>query len=171
LYCDLLLNLGEVGHVKERAKVTLQFSELQNTPALMGLNYLSVARAWMLDPEPGETGTFEAEENLKQAVYLLRQGGQIDWLLYGLLTRATLHRRKSDINLALRDLSEVFRIAEGNGMGLHLADYHLESARLRVAQNDKDKAREHLTTAKEMIDRMGYHRRDKEVAELEAQLG
>ena len=55
-------------------------------------------------------------------------------------------------------------------MGLHLADYHLESARLRLAQGDEEKAREHLATAKEMIERMGYHRRDKEVSELEQQL-
>ena len=33
-----------------------------------------------------------------------------------------------------------------------------------------NEAREHLKTAKEMINRMGYHRRDKEVEELEEQL-
>src|SRR5437016_14184335 len=65
---------------------------------------------------------------------------------------------------------EVLRITTRGGMGLHLADYHLESARRRLAQDDKEKAREHLTTAKEMIERMGYHRRDKEVNELEQQL-
>ncbi len=32
---------------------------------------------------------------------------------------------------------------------------------------DKRKAREHLDKAKEMVERMGYHRRDGEVAELE----
>jgi hypothetical protein len=56
-------------------------------------------------------------------------------------------------------------------MGLHLADYHLESARLQLAQGNHEKAREHWTTAKEMIERMGYHRRDEEVNELEQQLG
>jgi hypothetical protein len=34
----------------------------------------------------------------------------------------------------------------------------------------KQKAREHWETAKEMIEKMGYHRRDKEVEELEGQL-
>ena len=33
-----------------------------------------------------------------------------------------------------------------------------------------DDARAHLSTAKEMINKMGYHRRDKEVEELEEQL-
>ena len=37
--------------------------------------------------------------------------------------------------------------------------------------NDKPKARDHLAAAKVMIARMGYRRRDGEVAELEARLG
>jgi hypothetical protein len=40
-----------------------------------------------------------------------------------------------------------------------------------LAQGNKEKAREHLATAKEMIERMGYYRRDKAVNELEQQLG
>jgi hypothetical protein len=77
-------------------------------------------------------------------------------------------------------------------MGLYLADCHLEYARLymslRGAPATKqplgdeeiasgsalattyDKTREHLKIAKEMIKKMGYHRRDKEVDELEEQL-
>jgi hypothetical protein len=41
---------------------------------------------------------------------------------------------------------------------------------LRLAQHDVNKARKDMQIAEEMINRMGYHRRDKEVAELEAQL-
>jgi hypothetical protein len=55
-------------------------------------------------------------------------------------------------------------------MGLHLADCHLESARLQLAEGNKDKARQHWETAKEMIERMGYHRRENEVNELAEQL-
>ena len=36
--------------------------------------------------------------------------------------------------------------------------------------DDKDQAREHLDTAREMVNRMGYHRRDGEMQELESQL-
>ena len=61
-------------------------------------------------------------------------------------------------------------IAERGGMELFQADAHLEYARLYLAMGDKPKARGHLATAKEMVARMGYHRRDREVAELEAQL-
>jgi hypothetical protein len=66
------------------------------------------------------------------------------------------------------------------GMGLFLADCHLEYARLALAAErsnvemtnhaNVDEAREHLKTAKEMIAKMGYHRRDNEVEELEEQI-
>ncbi len=58
-------------------------------------------------------------------------------------------------------------VAERGGIGLHHADAHLEYARLNLAMGKKPKAREHLDKAKEMVERMGYHRRDGEVAELE----
>ena len=74
------------------------------------------------------------------------------------------------LSLAQRDLEEAASIAERGGMGLYQADCHLEYARLYLATGDKHHAREHLETAKEMVDRMGYHRRDGEVQELESQL-
>jgi hypothetical protein len=43
-------------------------------------------------------------------------------------------------------------------------------ARLHLACGEKEKARKSLAKAKEMIDEMGYHRRDGEVAELEVEL-
>ena len=61
-------------------------------------------------------------------------------------------------------------IAERGGMGLYQADAHLEYARLHLAMGEKPEARAHLATAREMVEDMGYHRRDGEVAELEAQL-
>jgi hypothetical protein len=46
----------------------------------------------------------------------------------------------------------------------------LRAARLQVAQGNWDKAREHWETAKAMIERMGYHRRDREVDEIAGKL-
>ena len=73
-----------------------------------------------------------------------------------------------------RDLDEAFSIATRGGMGLFLADCHLEYARLILAKvpnlRKDEEAREHLKIAKEMIAKMGYHRRDKEVEELEKEL-
>jgi hypothetical protein len=50
------------------------------------------------------------------------------------------------------------------------ADCHLEYLRWYLTNGNKAKASEHWETAKKMIEEMGYHRRDKEVQELEEQL-
>jgi hypothetical protein len=48
-------------------------------------------------------------------------------------------------------------------MKLFLADYHLEAGRLCLAEKKIPEAKKHFNTAKEMIDKMGFHRRDQEV--------
>ena len=91
-----------------------------------------------------------------------------------------IYRITGALDKAKRDLDEAFSIATRGGMGLYLADCHLEYARLALAaersnvetskRSNVDEAREHWKTAKEMIAKMGYHRRDKEVEELEEQI-
>jgi len=72
-------------------------------------------------------------------------------------------------------------ISMRGNVGPHQADCQLEYERLHLAVSEaenesaikhenREKAREHWATAKEMIGRMGYHRRDKDVQEIEAQL-
>ncbi len=58
-------------------------------------------------------------------------------------------------------------------MRLFLTDYHLEQARLFLAQDPSKKkdAREQYQKAAKLVEETGYHRRDKEVAELKEQLG
>ena len=80
--------------------------------------------------------------------------GQIDYLPFALLARGTP-----------QDLEEVYCIATRSGMRLHLADYHLASARLALS-NNREKAREHFEKAATLIRETGYHRRDGELEEL-----
>jgi hypothetical protein len=61
-------------------------------------------------------------------------------------------------------------IATRGEMALHQADGHLEYARLHLAMGDTARAQESLATASAMVSRMGYHRRDAEVEELERRL-
>lgn len=61
-------------------------------------------------------------------------------------------------------------IAMRGKMELYEADCHLGYARLFIAQGEKERARESWSKAKEMIERVGYHRRDKDVVEIERQL-
>jgi hypothetical protein len=49
-------------------------------------------------------------------------------------------------------------------------DCHLEYVRWYLAHGNKAKVLNHWEIAKKMIEEMGYHRRDKEVQELEEQL-
>jgi tetratricopeptide (TPR) repeat protein len=170
-YGDLLLGQGQMQNVKERAAQTLEWAIQDQGLLAIALNNLLLGRAWLREAQQAGTGdTTQAGMFLHRAVDGLRQAGQIDELPRGLLARAELYRFTGDYERAGRDLAEVLRIAKRGGMGLHLADYHLESARLHLAQGNPDKAREHLATAREMIEHMGYHRRDNEVSELAAQL-
>lgn len=74
------------------------------------------------------------------------------------------------LDRARADLEEALSIATRGGMRLHEADCHLEYARLHPACGEEEKARHSLAQAKEMIEDIGYHRRDGEVAELEGML-
>jgi tetratricopeptide (TPR) repeat protein len=169
-YCDLLLDQGQIGEVKERAARTIEISKRNNWLLDIALDSLSLGRARLVEAQAGKGDTTQAAELLGRAVDGLRDAGVMDYVPRGLLARAELHRFEGDFTRAERDLAEALRIATRGGMGLHLADYHLESARLQLAQGNRDKAREHWETAKAMIERMGYHRRDKEVDEIAQRL-
>ena len=110
----------------------------------------------------------------------------MDYLPRGLLARAALYRHTHDFARARQDLQEVFDIADGSGMRLHLTDYHLEMARLLVAEEKEGVCNTplqgtadvgaycirpiqyHITEAERLIAATGYHRRDAELAELQA---
>jgi tetratricopeptide (TPR) repeat protein len=172
LYCDVLLGDGQTQEVKERAAQTREIADRNNWLLEIALDNLSVSRAWLLEAQLGLSGDIaRAAEFLQRAVGGLRQAGDVRHLPRGLLARAELNRATGDLDRAERDLAEALRIATRGGMGLYQADCHLESARLQLAQGKRDKAGEHWATAKEMIARMGYHRRDNEVSQLAEQLG
>ena len=194
-YCDLLLSQGNYAEVERRAQKALEIV-LQGSRNLqdIALNNLSLGRALALSPGPspeigrGESaGRGEGDESLtylNRAVNGLRQAGRGDMLPLGLLARAEYYRVTGALEKCQRDLDEAFGVASRGGMGLFVADCHLEYARLSLARGmavdggrgaallrpHTDEAREHVKTAKEMIAKMGYHRRDKEVEELESRL-
>lgn len=172
LYCDLLLGQGRLREVRDRATQTLEWAKEHGGLLDIALDNLSLGRASLrLATGAGERA--EAAEFLQRAVNGLRQAGMVDHLPRGLLARAELYRLLGDrrhLERAQLDLAEAQRLAARGAMDLHLADCHLEWARLALAQGDPPLARAHWATAKAMIERMGYHRRDGELAELAAQL-
>lgn len=171
-FCDLLLSQGEYQQVRKRVRQTLVWVEQAGGDLLsLALDTLSLGRAALLQAQvEGLAALPEAERYLNEAVQGLRESGNQDDLPRGLLARAELHRFSKDWADAWRDLDEAREIAERGEMRLFLADYHLEAARLSLAEGKKDQAREHFTTAKQMVEEMGYGRRKPEVDDLEKQL-
>jgi tetratricopeptide (TPR) repeat protein len=181
-YCDLLLGQGKYQEVLSRASQTLKWAkQYLGDPHSIALDNLSLGHAYFqevqaltLHPTPSTTeggqSLAQAATYLQRAVDGLRQAGQQDDLPRGLLARAELRRFTGDFKKALNDVDEAYTIATRGGMRLFEADCHLGYARLYVAMNDMDKAREHFVKAKQMVEEIGYHRRDREVQELEAMI-
>jgi tetratricopeptide (TPR) repeat protein len=170
-YCDLLLSQGKYQEMLSRAEQTIEWVKAQSWLLDIALDYLSLGRAHLLQAlQEGSQDFTQAAEHLNQAVDGLRQAGTQEFIIRGLLARAELYRVQSEFEKAQHDIEEAMTIAERGEMGLHQADCHLGYARLYLARVDEDKAREHLAIARKMIKQVGYHRRDREVADLEAVL-
>jgi AAA ATPase domain/TIR domain len=141
--------------------------------------------------------TRAAQARLGEAIDGLRAAGRLDFIPVGFLARAAFRRSVGDWDGAARDLDEVEEIAEPGPMRLYLCDMALERARLALARiaafaplnrligdgppqpappsaeesaKLAEEARTNLATARELIESCGYHRRDEELAELEAVL-
>ena len=171
-YCNLLLSQGKYREVVRRAMQTLEYAKTRDWPRDIALDHLSLGRAYLLQIlQDGSNDFSQATEHLNKAVEGLRQAGTQHHLPRGLLARAELHQVRRDFPKAQHDLDEAMTIAERGGMGLHMADCHLEYARLYLAMDEKEEdARKNLDIAKEMIGKMGYHRRDTDVREIEEKL-
>ncbi|OQX13491.1 MAG: hypothetical protein BWK73_11960 [Thiothrix lacustris] len=182
-YCDLLLEQGHVSLVLNRSKTTLDFTMSFGGLLDAAFEQLTLGRAYCVD------GCFEkAGKWLELAVESLRNAGIRDHLPRGLLARAVLFLHTHDFALARQDLQEVFDIAEPSGMRLHLTDYHLEMARLLVAESlapcppcggrvgeggnscEAADPAYHIAEAARLINETGYHRRDQELLDLQQAL-
>jgi tetratricopeptide (TPR) repeat protein len=118
-----------------------------------------------------DPATAAAAEHLNRAVDGLRQAGQDDYLLRGLLARAAYRRLRRDFAAAEVDLAEVLEIAERGPMRLHECDAHLELFRLRRHQGRIEEAWRHLERARVLVEQTGYLRRAREVEWGFGQLG
>jgi tetratricopeptide (TPR) repeat protein len=170
-YCELLLSQGQVEEARRRATQSLELAIQAGSLLATALDRLTLGRAMLhAHLQNGRTALADALAHLNQAVDGLRKAGAQHHLPRGLLARAELHRVRGAFAQAQSDLDEALTIATRGEMGLHQADGHLEYPRLYLAMGDTTRARESLATARAMVARMGYHRRDAEVQELEEQL-
>jgi tetratricopeptide (TPR) repeat protein len=164
LFCDLLLGQGRHQEVRKRAEDTIKIAQRNEWLLHIALDQLSLGRAWMMQTLAEKTGDFtRAGDYLHQAVAGLRKAGQQQYLAPGLLIRAECFRHQQEFKAAWEDLQEALEIAQLGSMKLFLADYHLEAGKLCEAQGKQQDARKHFTTAKKMMEEMGYGRKLKEV--------
>lgn len=171
LYCDLLLDEGRYAEVIIRASNSLISRDAQGSLLDIALSHLSLGLAEILAVQRGAaTGLASATTQLQQAVNGLRRAGQQDYLPLGLLARAALCVQTRDFPSAYADLAEALSIASRGDFRLHQADAHVGYARLYLADKSPTAAREHIASARAIIDATGYHRRDGVLAELDAAL-
>ena len=168
-YCDLLLDHEQDANVRERAAQTLIWATEYQVLVDIALDNLSLGSAHLIAVQRGGDGDLsKAASHLAASVEGLRRAGHQDMLPLGLLARAALHTHTRAFGLARRDLREALILAEHRGFRLHEADAHLGFARLSLAEGTPVAAREHLDRARTIVDATGYHRRDRELAELDA---
>ena len=185
-YCDLLLDDRRTEDVLRRAIRALEVAKQDDFLLDIALNRLSLGRARLLaTAESGGDDFAEAHTYLDQAVAGLRDSGVIYYLPDGLIARAELCRHTNEWDKAKTELDEAWAIATRDPQGqmrLHMTDCHLEYARLAIdkAQSEGanghieqacvEEARGHVESARVLIEKTGYHRRDDELAELQQRL-
>ncbi|MEP7125178.1 MAG: hypothetical protein ABJE95_29880, partial [Byssovorax sp.] len=169
-YCDLLLDQGRDAEVRERAAQTLKIAVRNNWLLAIALDQISLGRAHLLALQHGAAGDLaQATSHLQQANDGLRRAGTQHHLPLGLLARAALHTHTGNFPAARHDLDETLTLATRCGFRLHEADAHLGHARLALAEGDPTPALLSLAKARSLIHATGYHRRDGELATLEAE--
>jgi hypothetical protein len=136
-----------------------------------------------------------ADAALDKAVEVLRASGELVWVARGVLARAAFRRAVGNWDGGRHYLDEVDEIASLGPMRLYLCDLALERARLALARREAfaprnglvepsppspalpdaaevtrlvEEARKELDAARTLIAECGYHRRDEELAELDA---
>jgi tetratricopeptide (TPR) repeat protein len=159
-YCALLLNQGNREEVRERATLTMEWTDGRLLD--IALNHLSLGQAALALGERGEARGATRPRGRRYAQS--RRTGVSGPRSSG--PRGIVPGDKR----TLRDLEEAMRIARRSEMQLFQCDAHLEYARLALAEGDEDQAREHVAEARRLVDETGYGLRRSEVEALEPEV-
>ncbi len=185
-YCNLLLSQGKDTEVLLRAMTTQEWVMNAEQDILSAaLDELSLGQVYLQQCDWSQAGYC-----IENAISDLRHYSSIEYPALALLARAALFRHTHDFDKARQDLQEVFEIADYSGMRLHLTDYHLEMARLILAEEEEGvcntplqetdvgaycirplSLQSHIAAAARLITETGYHRRDAELAKLQQYIG
>lgn len=154
------MHLKEKGRIENRSLLASAVSEL-----LLGRGRLVRAL------KGGSADDLESAANhLRHALADQRKAGAEELYVVGLLAHATLCRVRRELDGVAKDLQEAKEVALRGRMERHYADCMLRLARYHHDFDEHDQARKCLDEARQSIQKLGYHRRDADVAALEMQL-
>jgi tetratricopeptide (TPR) repeat protein len=189
-YCDLLLapaeraawqrtlrpssspppsSLADAARVSTRAVQTLGWLTDRLSHLTIALTHLTLARAALYRAVLEGAPIDPCRAAVEAAVDGLRRAGQVDDLPRGLLTRAWVLFLAGESGAAA-DLDEAWEVAERGPMPLLLADVHLYRARLfaREPRYPWKSPRADLASARKLILKHGYLRRQEELEDAES---
>ncbi|MBK8453388.1 MAG: tetratricopeptide repeat protein [Thiofilum sp.] len=173
-YCDLLIYKKDFSSLLDRASYLMDMARKTNNLLDFAISHLIYAKIYLQKEFLINSEQDILVENfyLNEALKAFKEYDDKTLLPLGLCIRAHYYRYAKQYTKAHTDLQEVYDIAEHSGMRLHLTDYHLEMARLLIAEGKEpiNKIQDHVDKAEKLINATGYHRRDKELAELKEQL-
>jgi tetratricopeptide (TPR) repeat protein len=131
LYCDLLLERGEVVAVASRATQTLQWVTEHGWLVDIAFDHLNLGRAHLARGKLGP-----ARKYFDRAVDSLHAVGPLDYLTRALVARTAFPRAAGELVPARRDLSEALKLVERSGFHLYAADCALEESRIALAESE-----------------------------------
>lgn len=170
-YRDLLLDLGQIESVLQRARYALSIAHGERWLLDIALDQLSLGRALLhqalRDPQPN---LGPAQAKLKEALEALYRAGMQEFLPLGFLALAEVHLAQPDLPSAERCLQQALRLATRSGMRLFECDARLGLTRLYLDRADRQGARKSLSRAEELIQACGYSRRAAQAQALRERL-
>jgi tetratricopeptide (TPR) repeat protein len=170
-HCDLLLTLNradEALRLAERAQQ--QIEQTQRSLLTAAQIHLALGSTLCVRLHAQKAELAPAQDHLDEALGVFRRAGNHVHLPRGLLARAELHRLRGDLGSSQTDLDNALTVATRDHFGLmklYMADCYLGYSRLRLVQDRKAEARQNLERASQIIQEVGYHRRDREIKELD----
>jgi hypothetical protein len=126
-YCEVLLSLGRIEEVIERAAQSHRMALAGADLLGQALSKLALGRA-----SAAALQQDDARPHFDAAVAGVREAGTLDELPGALLARAAYFRKRGNLDDAYQDVSEAEQIARLGLMKLWLADSALERARLSL---------------------------------------
>lgn len=170
-FCDFLLDQGEFRTVQRRVQLTLRRAKNFKRNRHVALDQLSLGRALLIQAKSEDASKVgESGEVLEQAIEGLREIGMAHHLPPALLVYAELLRFLGRVSDARYFVEEAQQIAVDGMMQLYVADCYLEYARQDLGENRRHSAKENCERARDLIDCLGYHRRDRDLLEILQQI-